>query len=108
VKHEDVVRDGDRLAACEAELLNVHVDFPVFQPLALLERIGPTYVYRLTDKGVRAGGLFILFQKRVCGPSANSLFQHRPEDRGPQPAKIEQASHHADIAVQHLIDVLAA
>jgi hypothetical protein len=171
----------DRLATFEAEMLNVHVDFPVFQRLALpiavghtripgikihdtrmmrlfevllhagpqlagwrtakihaailaafgltadrysltqlrydlrklkahglLERIGRTYAYRLTDKGIRAGTLFILFHKRVCGPLANSLFQHRPEDRSPQPAKIEKAYHHADTAVQHLIDLLAA
>ena len=171
----------DRLVTFEAEMLNVHVDFPVFERLALpiavghtripgikihdtrmmrlfevllhagpqlagwrtarihaailaafgltadrysltqlrydlrklkahglLERMGRTYTYRLTDKGLRAGTLFILFHKRVCGPLANSLFQHRPEDRSPQPAKIEKAYHHADTAVQHLIDLLAA
>src|SRR6266851_5036967 len=171
----------DRLAAFEAELLNVHVDFPLFQRLALpiavghtkipgikihdtrmmrllevllhggpqlagwrtaeihaailaafdltaegysltqlrydlrklkahrlLERIGRTYAYRLTEKGIRTGAMFILFHKRVCGPLANSLFQHRPADRSPQPAKIEQAYHQADTAVQHLIDLLAA
>jgi len=171
----------DRLAGFEAELLNVHVDFPLFQRLALpivvghiripgikiqdtrmmhllevllhggpqlagwrtaeihaailaafgltaegysltqlrydlrklkahrlLERIGRTYAYRLTEKGIRTGAMFILFHKRVCGPLANSLFQHRPADRSPQPAKIEQAYHQADTAVQHLIDLLAA
>src|SRR5216683_2554091 len=171
----------DRLAGVEADLLNVHVDFPVFERLAkpvaagrtkvpgikihdtrmlrlmevllhggsqlvgwrtaqlytavleafgitptvysltqlrydlrklkahgLLERIGRTYAYRLTDKGIRTGALFILFHTRVCGPLANSLFQPRPEDRSPQPAKIEKASHHADTAVQHLFDLLAA
>jgi hypothetical protein len=61
-----------------------------------------------TDKGIRAGALFILFHKRVCGPLAHSLFQHRPEDRSPQPAKNEKAYHQADKAVQHLIDLLAA
>jgi len=171
----------DRLAAFEAEMLNVHVDFPVFQRLALpiavghtripgikihdtrirrlfevllhagpqlagwrtakihaailaafgltadrysltplrydlrqlkahglLERMGRTYAYRLTDKGIRTGALFILFHTRVCGPLANSLFQPRPEDRSPQPAKIERAYHEADTAVQRLIDLLAA
>jgi len=74
----------------------------------LLERIGRTYAYRLTDKGIRAGALFILFHRRVCGPLAHSLFQHRPQDRSPLPAKIEKAYHQADKAVQHLIDLLAA
>jgi hypothetical protein len=171
----------DRLATFEAELLNVHVEFPVFQRLALpiavgqtkipgikihdtrmmrllevllhggpqlagwrtaeihramlaafgltaegysltqlrydlrklkahglLERLGRSYAYRLTQKGIRIGALFMLFHKRVCGPLANSLFHHRPEDRSPEPAKIEQAYHQADMAVQHLIDLLAA
>jgi len=178
---EKLIAATDRLAAFEAEMLNVHVDFPLFQRLALpiavgrtripgikihdtrmirllevllhagpqiagwrtatiheavlaafglhaekysvtqlrydlrklkahglLERMGRSYAYRLTDKGVRVGALFILFHKRICGPLANSLFQQRPEDRAPQPAKIEKAYHQADAAVQHLIDLLAA
>jgi hypothetical protein len=171
----------DRLAAFEAEMLNVHVDFPVFQRLALpvlvgqtripgikihdtrimrllevllhagtqlagwrsadihgavlaafgltpdrysltqlrydlrklkahglLERLGHSYAYRLTDNGIRVGALFILFHKRICGPLANSLFHHRPVDRSAEPAKIERAYHQADTAVQRLIDLLAA
>ena len=74
----------------------------------LLERLGCSYTYRLTDKGIRIGALFILFHKRICGPLANSLFQQRPEDRSPEPAKIERAYHQADTAVQRLIDLLAA
>ena len=178
---EKLIAATDRLANFEGELLNVHVDFPVFQRLALpipvgriripgikihdirilrllevllhggaqlagwrtatihsavlaafgltadrysltqlrydlrklkahglLERIGQTDAYRLTDKGIRTGALFILFHKRVCGPLANSLFQHQPVDRSPKPAKIERAYHQADAAVQRLIDLLAA
>jgi len=171
----------DRVAAFEAELLNVHVDFPLFQRLALpiaagrtkipgikihdtrmmrllevllhggpqlagwrtaeihaailaafgltvehysltqlrydlrklkahglLDRVDRTYTYRLTEKGIRVGAMFILFHKRICGPLANSLFHHRPENRTPGPAKIERAYHQADTAVQKLIDRLVA
>jgi len=178
---QKLIEATDRLAGFEAELLNVHVEFPVFQRLALpiavgqsripgikihdtrmirllevllhggpqlagwrtaqihralleafglttdrysltqirydlrklkahglLERIGRSYAYRLTDKGIRTAAMFILFHKRVCGPLANSFFHHRPEDRTPPPAKIERAYHHADVAVQKLIDLLAA
>jgi hypothetical protein len=186
LEHFDALRQKllaatDRLAGLEAELLNVHVDFPLFQRLALpiavghtripgikihdtrmmrllevllhggpqlagwrtaeihrailaafglpadrysltqlrydlrklkahglLERIDRTYAYRLTEKGIRTGAMFILFHKRVCGPLANSLFHHRPKNRPPQPAKIERAYHEADTAVQQLIDLLAA
>jgi len=171
----------DRLAGVEADLLNVHVDFPVFERLAkpvaaghtkvpgikiqdtrmlrlmevllhggsqlaawrtaqihaavlqafaltpdaysltqlrydvrklrahdLVERDGRTYSYRLTDKGIKVAAMFVLFQKRVCGPLANTLFHHRPQNTAPPPAKIEVAYHQADVAIQHLVDLLAA
>ena len=75
----------------------------------LLERIGSSYRYRLSDKGSKAALLFILLHKRVCGPLANSLFQHRPdEDLKPLASKVETAYHKADHAIQHVLDLLAA
>ena len=53
----------------------------------LLERIGRSYRYRLTDKGIKAALMFILFHKRVCGPLANSLFHHRPDEALKPPAR---------------------
>jgi len=178
---QKLVTATDRLAAFEAELLNVHVDFPLFQRLALpiaagrtrvpgikihdtrmmrlmevllhggsqpggwrtaqihaailaafgltaaaysltqlrydvrklkahglLERVDRGYCYRLTEKGIRAAAMFILFHKRVCGPLANTLFHHRPHERETPPAKIEVAYHKADAAIQQLIDLVAA
>jgi len=171
----------DRLAGFEAELLNVHVDFPVFQRLALpilagqtkiagikihdtrmmrlmevllhggpqlggwrtaqihtavlaafgltaegysltqlrydlrkmkahglLQRIDQGYRYRLTEKGGRVSAMFVLFHKRVCGPLANTLFHHRPENCLTPPAKIEVAYQKADAAIQKLVDLVAA
>ncbi|MEI9974550.1 MAG: hypothetical protein WDO73_22390 [Ignavibacteriota bacterium] len=43
-------------------------DLRKLKPHGLLERIGRAYCYRLTDKGVKAALMFILFHKRVCGP----------------------------------------
>ena len=170
-----------RLAGVEAELLNVHVDFPMFERLAkpvtaahtkipgikihdtrmlrlmeillhggsqlagwrtaemhravleafaiapdtysltqlrydvrklrahgLVEREGRSYSYRLTDKGVKVAAMFVLFQKRVCGPLANTLFHYRPTQTGTPPAKIEAAYHKADVAIQTLVDLVAA
>jgi hypothetical protein len=51
---------------------------------------------------------FILFHKRICGPLANTLFDHRPEKTSPPPAKVEAAYHKADAAIQRLIDLVAA
>jgi hypothetical protein len=68
------------LTADRYSLTQLRYDLRKLKAHGLLERMGRTYAYRLTDKGIRAGTLLILFHKRVCGPLANSLFQHRPED----------------------------
>ncbi len=178
---QKLVTVTDRMAGLEAQLLNVHVDFPLFQRLALpitcgrtkipgikiqdtrmmrllevllhggsqlggwrtariheairtafglstdaytltqlrydlrkmkghglLEREGRRYCYRLTEKGKGVAAMFVLFHKRVCGPLANSLFHHRPEPSPKPPAKIETAYHKADVAIQRIIDLVAA
>lgn len=178
---EKLLAVTDRLAAAEADLLNVHVDFPLFERLAkpiaagrtripglkihdtrmlrlmevllhagsqltgwrtaqmhaavlaafsltpaaysltqlrydvrklrahgLLAREGRAYAYRLTDKGIKVAAMFVLFHKRVCGPLANTLFHHRPAKRTTAPAKLEAAYYRADVAIQHLIDKVAA
>ena len=74
----------------------------------LLERIGRTYCDRLTDKGVKAALMFIRFPKRVCGPLANSLFHHRPDEALKPASKVETAYHKADHAIQQVLDRLAA
>jgi hypothetical protein len=178
---EKLIAVTDRLAGVEANLLNVHVDFPLFERLAkpvaagrtkmpgikihdtrmlrlmeillhggsqlaawrtaqihaavlqafaltpdtysltqlrydvrklrahgLLQREGRSYSYRLTDKGITVAAMFVLFQKRICGPLANTLFHHRPTKTAKLPAKIEAAYHKADVAIQNVIDLLAA
>ena len=52
--------------------------------------------------------VFILFHKRVCGPLANSLFHHRPDDALKPASKVETAYHKADHAIQQALDLLAA
>ena len=74
----------------------------------LLERIGRGYRYRLTDKGTPVALLFILFHKRVCGPLANSLFHHRPDEAHQPASKLETAYYKADRAIQQVLDLLAA
>jgi hypothetical protein len=73
-----------------------------------IQRDGRSYSYRLTEKGIKIAAMFVLFHKRVCGPLANTLFHHRPVVTSDPPAKIETASHKADLAIQKLIDLIAA
>ena len=90
-------------------LTQLRYDLRKMKAHGLLQRIGTSYRYRLSDKGCKAALLFILFHKRVCGPPANSLFQHRPDEALKPPAsKVETAYHKADHAIQHVLDLLAA
>jgi hypothetical protein len=74
----------------------------------LLQRDGSRYAYRLTPKGVQVGLLFLFFHKRLCGPLANSRFHHRPNPHHQPASKLETAYHHADNAIQQIVDLLAA
>jgi hypothetical protein len=89
-------------------LTQLRYDLRKLKGHGLLERVGKSYAYRLTAKGIRLAAMCILFHKRICGPLANSLFHHRPATN-PQPfSKIETAYHKADTAIQTLVDLVAA
>jgi hypothetical protein len=90
-------------------LTQLRYDLRKMKAHGLLERVGTSYRHRLSGKGSNAALLFILFHKRVCGPLANSLFHHRPDEALKPPAsKVETAYHKADHAIQHVLDLLAA
>jgi len=96
------------LSASTYTLTQLRYDLRKMKAHGLLERIGRAYCYRLTDKGVKAALMFILFHKRVCGPLANSLFHHRPDETLKPASKVETAYHKADHAIQQILDLLAA
>jgi len=72
----------------------------------LVERDGARYAYRLTDKGVKVAIVFVLFHQRLCGPLANSLFNHRPNPNFQPDSKLEAAVHKADDSIQRVIKLL--
>ena len=72
----------------------------------LLERDGTRYAYQLTDKGVKVAMVFVLFHQRLCGPLANSLFNHRPNPNFQPDSKLEAAVHKADDSIQRVIELL--
>jgi hypothetical protein len=74
----------------------------------LIERDGSSYAYRLTTKGVQVALLFLFFDKRLCGPIANSCFHHRSDPHHRPNSQLEAAYHRADKAIQKIVDVLAA
>ena len=96
------------LSAATYTLTQLRYDLRKMKAHGLLERIGRGYRYRLSEKGVKAALMFILFHKRVCGPLANSLFHHRPDETLKPASKVEAAYHKADHAIQKVVDLLAA
>jgi len=96
------------LTAATYTLNQLRYDLRKLKAHGLLARIGRTYRYRLSDKGVKAGLMFILFHKRVCGPLAHSLFDHKPDEALKPKSKVETAYYRADHAIQKVLDLLAA
>jgi hypothetical protein len=96
------------ISASSYTLTQLRYDLRKLKAHGLLERIGRAYRYRLTDKGVKAALMFILFHKRVCGPLANSLFLHQPDENLKPASKVETAYYKADRAIQRVLDLLAA
>jgi hypothetical protein len=96
------------LSASTYTLTQLRYDLRKRKSHGLLERIGRGYCYRLTDNRVKAALMFILFHKRVCGPLANSLFHHPPDETQKPPSKVETAYYRADHAIQQVLDLLAA
>ena len=52
--------------------------------------------------------MFVLFNKRLCGPIANTLFNHRTNPKYRFNIKIEKAYDKADTSISQLIDFLQA
>jgi hypothetical protein len=96
------------LTAEHYTLTQFRYDLRKLKAHALLERDGHHYAYRLTDKGIRAALMFVLFHQRVCGPLAHSLFQAPPHQLHSPTTKFQLAYHKADTAIQHVLDLLAA
>jgi hypothetical protein len=96
------------ISAAGYTITQLRYDLRKMKAHGLLERIDRSYRYRLTDKGTKVALLFVLFHRRVCGPLANSLFHHRPEESLKPASKIEAGYHKADRAIQRVLDLLAA
>ncbi len=96
------------LAPASYTVTQLRYDLRKMKGHGLLERDGHHYSYRLTDKGTRTTLMFVLFHQRVCGPLANSLFQHRPTKTAAPLSKIEAAYRNADHSLDQVIQLVAA
>ena len=74
----------------------------------LLQREGKRYAYRLTDKGAKVALTFVLFHRQLCGPLANSLFHHQPDQNARPASKLETAYYKADASIRNVLRLLEA
>lgn len=103
------VRDQFSLTAGRYPLNSLRYDVRKLRGHGLVEREPGRYVWRLTEKGQRVAILFLLFHQRLCGPVAGSQFQRRPdEEHRPSSSKLETAYHHADRAIEEIVEILRA
>ena len=49
---------------------------------------------------------FLFFHKRLCGPLANSRFDHQPDPPHRPNNKLEAAYYKADKAIENIVDLL--
>jgi hypothetical protein len=89
-------------------LTQLRYDLRKMKAHGLIERNGKQYSYVLTEKGVKVATMFVLFHKRLCGPLANSLFNHRPNKFFMANGKLEKAYHKADDYIEKITKLLAA
>ena len=71
----------------------------------LVKRNGSQYSYLLTEKSVKVATMFLLFHKRLFGPLANSLFNHRPSNLFIAKSKLEKAYHKADDYIEKITEL---
>jgi len=91
-------------------ITQLRYDVRTLKAHGLVQREGRTYRYRLTAKGRKVSTVFVRFHKRLCGPIAHTLFDPAPiaTSTATSAANLDVAYHHADAAIQHLVDLIAA
>ncbi|MHA2344633.1 MAG: hypothetical protein ACXADW_22475 [Candidatus Hodarchaeales archaeon] len=97
-----------RLKETEYTLNQLRYDVRKLKVHGLVDRIGRSYQYRLTDLGKKASLIFVLFHKKLYGPIANSLFNFRPNDNLKTESKFEKTYRQIDRQIDKLINLMAA
>jgi hypothetical protein len=96
------------ISAARYGLNQLRYDLRKMKAHGLIERDGKRHAYRLTGKGTKVSLTFVLFHQRLCGPLANSLFHHQPNNDARPNSKLEAAYHKADASIRNVIQLLEA
>lgn len=102
------ILDHYRLEEKEYTLNQLRYDIRKLQAHGIVERVGKSYRYRLTEFGKKVCLCFVLFHKKLHGPIANSLFNFKPNENIMVNSKFEKAYRRIDKEIDKLIRLMAA
>ena len=96
------------LEESEYTLNQLRYDIRKLKAHGIVERVGKSYRYRLTEFGKKVCLSFVLFHKKLYGPIANSLFNFKPNENITVNSKFEKAYRRIDKEIDKLIKLMAA
>ena len=102
------ILDHYRLEEKEYTLNQLRYDIRKLKAHGIVERIGKSYRYRLTESGKKVCLSFVLFHKKLHGPIANSMFNFKPNANIIVNSKFERAYRRIDKEIDKLLRLMAA
>ena len=99
------VLSRNQLSGADYRLSQLRYDLAKLRAKGLVERLGRTRRYRLTQSGAKIGVLLVKLRARLLGPLATlatTSSAHRP----PHHTSVDAAFHEVDTALDHLCAAL--
>ncbi len=95
-----------RLTEAAYRLSQLRYDLGKLRAHGLVERIGTSRRYRLTERGLKLGVLLVKLRTRLLGPLASLVTADRPRPLSHHSSAVEAAFRQVDAALNHLCDTL--
>jgi hypothetical protein len=95
-----------RLADADYRLSQLRYDLGKLRAHGLVERLGRSRRYRLTERGLKLGVLLVKLRTRLLGPLTTLAAAPTPPSRTANPSEVEAAFRQVDAALDHLCQTL--
>lgn len=105
--HQQVL-EAFELKAGSYSLNQLRYDLRKLRGHGLVERVAHSYCYQVSVAGCKQAILMLQLRRRIYGPIASGVLQHRPAPEHTPNVPIERAYHRVDQAIDELVDLLAA
>lgn len=105
--HQQVLKAFE-LKAGSYTLNQLRYDLRKLRGHGLIERVAHSYCYQVSVTGYKQAILMLQLRRRIYGPIASGVLQHRPVPEHTPNVPIERAYSRVDQAIDELVDLLAA